>query len=85
MSIARNQRRKKERVRTVTTQYLANLLASFYELLSTTPQPSDETVRSEFIKRDTAWKSYCNAHNLMNMSHLFTLNVKEAWERNTNR
>jgi hypothetical protein len=85
MSIARNMRRKHKAEHSQHLAKLANLLGDFYELLSSTPQPSDETIRSTFIKYNDNWQEYCRNHKLMNADHLFVFNVRQAWERHTQK
>lgn len=84
MSYARNIRRRQRREGQAHLNVLATLLGNFYEFLSKQPQPTDEEVRETFISSNEKWKRYCKNHELMNMDHLFVLNVKEAWERHTN-
>ena len=83
MSYARRIRRAKRKQKSKHFNTLALLLSNFYEFLSQSPQPSDDEVRIAFINGNTQWKQYCTIHKLMNMNHLFVLNVKEAWKRHT--
>jgi hypothetical protein len=62
---------------------LASLCGEYYEFLSSTPRPSDNTVREQFTSTNNRWKKYCKIHKLMNVDHLFALNVREAWKRHT--
>lgn len=85
MSYARNIRRIKRKEGQQHLNMLATLLGRFYEFLSSKPQPSDEEVRQKFIASDNQWKRYCATNQLMNMDHLFVLNIKEAWKQHTNK
>ena len=84
MSYARNIRRKQRKEGQQHINMLALLLSNFYEFLSGTPKPSDDEVRNMFTSSDNKWKQYCTIHKLMNIDHLFVLNVREAWKRHTN-
>lgn len=81
MSIARRKRREENRSAQQHQVKLALLLGDFYELLSKTPQPTNEEVREAFIASNTEWQDYCYKNKLMNLNHLFVYNVKEAWKR----
>lgn len=83
MSIARRIRRKQQREGQNHVAVLGNLLGNYYDFLSKQPQPTDNEVREEFISSNNKWKQYCKIHQLMNMDHLFVLNVQEAWKRHT--
>lgn len=60
---------------------LATLLGRFYEFLSKKPRPSDEDVRKRFAQDNSVWQKYCLTHQLINATHLFSTNVREAWEK----
>lgn len=81
MGTQRRQRRANERAKMEVTTVLACLLGDFYEFLSKTPKPLDEEVRAEFIQSDKKWRKYCHSNKLINMNHLFAMNVREAWNR----
>lgn len=83
MSNARRIRRKQQRESQNHLAVLATLCGDYYEFLSQTPQPADNEVREQFISSNNKWKQYCNIHELMNVDHLFVLNVQEAWKRHT--
>lgn len=77
MSIARRKRRESER----RFAYFGELLMGFYEFLERTPKPSDEEVRTTFIKTRSKWVKYCVAHQLSKeASDLFTKEVASAWK-----
>lgn len=83
MSQARRMRHVQQRQNASHVSNLGVILGDFYEFLSQTPQPSDDKVREFFISCDNKWKQYCKIHKLMNVDHLFKLNVREAWKRHT--
>lgn len=83
MSQARRMRRAQQRQNADHTSNLAVILGDFYDFLSRTPQPTDEEVRTYFVSCDNRWVRYCRVHKLMNVDHLFKLNVQEAWKRHT--
>lgn len=85
MSYARNIRRRQRKEGQQHLNVLATLLGNFYEFLSKQPRPTDEEVREIFTSSNEKWKRYCTIHKLMNMDHLFVLNVQEAWKRHTNK
>lgn len=85
MSYARNIRRRQRKEGQAHLNVLATLLGNFYEFLSKQPQPTDKEVRETFTSSNEKWKRYCKNHELMNIDHLFVLNVKEAWKRHTNK
>lgn len=85
MSYARKQRRMQRKKDQQHLNMLATILGNFYEFLSKQPQPSDDEVRDAFISSNDKWKQYCSIHQLMNVDHLFVLNVKEAWTRHTSK
>lgn len=80
MSAFRRSRRKQQ---TETAKHLAKLsdiLGEFYTFLEKKPQPSDEEVRSEFIRQENRWKRYCVVHKLSGQASLmFNREVSEAW------
>lgn len=84
MSYVRNLRRRQNKKEQQHLNMLALLLGNFYEFLSKTPQPSTEEVREAFVSHNNRWKRYCTIHQLMNIDHMFVLNVQEAWKRHTN-
>lgn len=45
--------------------------------------PTTEQVRKEFNSRNKKWELYCAKNKLMNTSHLFKMNVAEAWKRHS--
>ncbi|MGL5690379.1 MAG: hypothetical protein ACRDD8_06090 [Bacteroidales bacterium] len=60
---------------------LAELIGGYYQFLSGTPQPSDEDVRSEFIRRRNKWMHYCRSNGLSaEAENAFTKEIKAAWE-----
>lgn len=85
MSIARNERRKRQREGENHLTVLAMLIAGFQDFLEKTPQPTDKEVRAEFISRNNKWQKYCSQHKLMNIDHLFIENVRELWKRHSNQ
>ena len=56
------------------------LLDSYERFLSKTPQPSSQEVRDMTLAKDKQWKDFCKSRNLINMDHLFLINVKKLWE-----
>jgi hypothetical protein len=77
MSVARRNRREQARHFNV----LGELLMGFYEFLEQENKPSDEQVRTEFIKREQCWKRYCTAKQLTEeASLLFNKEVAQSWE-----
>ena len=85
MSQARQQRRKNDKDKASHMMMLANLLGDFYEFLSKTPQPTTEEVRATFIESNEKWQRYCKFHKLMNVEHMFSLNVREAWNKHNSK
>lgn len=83
MSQARRMRRAQQRQNAGYMGNLAAILGDFYEFLSKTPQPTNEEVREYFTTCNNRWEKYCRIHKLMNVDHLFKLNVQEAWKRHT--
>ena len=81
----RHQRRKIQKASQGHLDKLATLLGNFYEFLGASPQPSDDEVRERFQKANDEWKRYCFTNKLMNATHLFTTNVREAWARHANK
>lgn len=83
MSNARRIRRKQQIESQSHWTALAALCGDYYEFLAQTPQPADNDVREQFTSSNNKWKQYCKTHELMNVDHLFVLNVREAWKRHT--
>lgn len=83
MSEARRLRRKQQLQGQPYINKLATLLSSFYDFLSKTPQPSDREVREHFTTNNEEWVKYCESNKLINLNHLFVLNVQEAWKRHS--
>ena len=81
MSTARRERRERERTVTKHMSVLGGTLRRFYAFLESVPKPSDEQVRSEFIRYDKSWKAYCK-HNQLNRqaSLLFNQEVALSWK-----
>lgn len=81
MSAARRMRRERERAATKHMAVLGEMLGQFYTFLDGKPQPSDDMVRSEFIRHDNNWKAYCR-HNQLNRqaSLLFNQEVAASWK-----
>lgn len=81
MSKARNIRRLQERQAAKHFDYLGRLLMGFYGFLESTPKPSDESVREEFVKRENQWKRYCKTNQLTDRAALlFNQEVAVSWE-----
>ena len=60
---------------------LVKLLGDFYGFLEKTPKPTDDDVRSEFIKSDNIWKTYCVQNHLNpRASLLFNQEVARLWK-----
>lgn len=60
---------------------LKSLLFTFFDFLNKKPKPSDEEVRSEFLKREMAWKTYCILNHLdIRTSLMFNAKVSYEWE-----
>ena len=59
MSKARRIRRQQERAVAQHVSVLGELLGRFYTFLEKKPKPSDDEVRSEFIRQEQKWKWYC--------------------------
>lgn len=83
MSKARRIKRKLQREEQLHLSVLATICGQFYEFLSSSPQPTDKEVRDSFSASNAKWKNYCQIHKLMNIDHLFELNVHEAWKRHS--
>ena len=81
MSKARRSRLKQKQEHAKHLDMLVKTLKSFYEFLEMTPKPTDDDVRSEFIKSDNIWKTYC-AQNHLNprASLLFNQEVAKLWK-----
>lgn len=61
-------------------------LDSFFKLLDSTPKPSNEKVRAEFIRHETALQAYGMQHGLgTRLAELFNANVSLEWERKYTR
>lgn len=61
-------------------------LQEFFQLLDSTPKPSDEKVRAEFIRHEAEWFAYCTQHRLgARLAELFNANVSLEWERKYTR
>lgn len=61
---------------------LGEMLMSFYAFLEKKPQPADEEVREQFIKRNEQWKSYCTRHGLSReASYMFNNEVAISWKQ----
>lgn len=59
---------------------LGDLLSGFYQFLGKKPQPSNDEVRSMFIKYRTAWVNYATKHNLdENTKRQFQYQVGLVW------
>lgn len=81
MSKARRIRRQQERAVSQHISVLGELLGRFYTFLEKTPKPSDDEVRSEFIRQEQKWKLYClNNHLNPRASLLFNQEVAQSWK-----
>lgn len=61
-------------------------LSEFFKLLDSTPKPSDEKVRAEFVRHEAEWRLYCTKHRLnARVAELFNANVSLEWERKYTR
>lgn len=61
-------------------------LKEFFGLLDSTPKPSDEKVRAEFVRHEAEWRLYCSQHRLSaRVAELFNANVSLEWERKYTR
>lgn len=81
MSKARRIRRQQERTAAKHLSMLGELLGRFYTFLEKTPQPSDDEVRSEFIRHEQTWKLYCYQNHLNpRASMLFNQEVAQSWK-----
>lgn len=81
MSKARRIKRQQERAVTKHLSMLGELLGRFYTFLEKTPKPSDDEVRSEFIRQEQNWKLYCiNNHLNPRASLLFNQEVAQSWK-----
>lgn len=57
-------------------------LREYFHLLDSTPKPSNEKVRAEFIRHEAEWLAYCAQHGLgARLAELFNANVSLEWER----
>ncbi len=82
MSVSRRIRREQDRQAQKHFMMLGDLLSDFYAFLASKPQPSDESVRAEFIKRDRKWRAYCSRFKLKDSaSLLFNNEVAQSWKR----
>ena len=80
MSKARRIKRQQERVAAKHLSMLGELLGRFYTFLEKTPKPSDDEVRSEFIRQEQNWKLYCDRSQLnTRASLLFNQEVAQSW------
>ena len=81
MSKARRIRRQQERAVAQHVSVLGELLGRFYTFLEKKPKPSDDEVRSEFIRQEQKWKLYClNNHLNPRASLLFNQEVAQSWK-----
>lgn len=86
MSEQRRKKRKQQRESGGHLNVLASHLSLFYEFLEKKDKPSDEEVRSTFLKHKEDWYKYCDSHQLTDSSKdLFTMNVEKMWKHNTNK
>lgn len=82
MSESRKERRARERETAKHFDYLGQLLMGFYTFLEQQEKPSNEQVRSEFVKRNENWKRYCRCHQLNERAALmFNNEVAISWEQ----
>jgi hypothetical protein len=80
MSQRRRLRREQERLSQKHFSVFGDILMGFYEFLESTPKPSDEAVRQEFIDRQNAWTKYCATHQLTETAKLmFNQEVGQSW------
>lgn len=57
-------------------------LRDYFRLLDSTPKPSNEKVRAEFIRHEAEWLAYCAEHKLGGrMPELFNANISLEWEK----
>ena len=76
MSIARRRKREADRG----FAKLGDLCAAFYHFLGKKPQPTDEEVRSEFIRLRSIWVDFANKHNYDKATkEAFTRQVAIVW------
>ena len=86
MSITRRTKRAQERASQHHFNVFGTILMGFYEFLEKTPKPTDDEVRSEFIKREQHWRQYCKLHRLSEeASLLFNKEVSVSWEKRYKR
>ena len=81
MSENRRVRRAKQRFVQTIMAVLSDRLGKFYTFLEKSPKPSDEEVRSEFIRQEENWKRYCGANRLPEeVFVLFNQEVAISWK-----
>lgn len=81
MSATRRIKRQRQRAITKHLSVLGEMLGKFYTFLESKPQPSDEKVRSEFIRYENDWKQYCRHNQLTRQaSLLFNQEVAQSWK-----
>lgn len=57
-------------------------LKDFYKFLESMPKPTNEHVRSEFLRHEAEWRIYCVDNGLKaHLAELFNANVSAEWER----
>lgn len=81
MSKARRIKRQQERTVAKHLGVLGELLGRFYTFLEKNPKPTDDEVRSEFIRSEQSWKLYCVKNHLNpRASLLFNQEVAQSWK-----
>ena len=82
MSQGRRKRRELERANEKIFNVFGKLLSEFYAFLEQKNKPTDQEVRTEFVKRDKEWKHYCAKNHLTHKaSLLFNQEVAASWKK----
>lgn len=85
MSIANQNRISKKEARKH-KKVLNKHLKEYFTLLDSTPKPTNEVVRSEFIRHEAEWRLYCAQHGLgARLAEYFNANVSLAWDNKYTR
>ena len=82
--MSRTRRIKRAQLRNAkkNSKIFGDILMGLYEFFEKTQKPTDEEVRSEFIKREERWKKYCKSHHLTEEASLmFNKEVSISWEK----
>ncbi len=81
MSKARRIKRQQERTVAKHLGVLGEVLGRFYTFLEKKPKPTDDEVRSEFIRSEQSWKQHCVKNHLnTRASLLFNQEVAQSWK-----